>query len=207
MSKRGEKLVKALDIDPRTMLRLSIKRLELYSTNDARRLVSKLRYPDIKQLMTKAEDLITTEGTLISYSEVDTALVRRDLDALLDIQVMRQDIASWARDFRSTLESKYTFSRLDWLWDFSWSYLVWGHNTFKDRYLLIYGAILGRKPQLMGSVPLQAALNYTRKRLVREHEREIYRAAKSGDIDTLRTFGLTKDQAQNAVSKVARASL
>ncbi|KKN33702.1 hypothetical protein LCGC14_0801080 [marine sediment metagenome] len=204
MSTRGSSLIR---LNPREMLRSSVGLLSRYSTPDARRLVRKLEDPGIRGLMHKANALIKMEGTLIEYRSVDPVRVRQELEVLLDIQVRREDVLFWISESGSAIEEVYSLSRLDWLWDFSWSYLLGRPRLFRPRHLLVYGAIRGVAFDGMKNVPLQAALNKVRKSRLRKKDRSIFRSAKDGDIEALVELGLTAEQAELAVVKVAGASV
>lgn len=204
MSTRGSSLIR---LDPREMLRSSVGLLSRYDTPDSRRLVVKLDDPGLRRLMHSASALIKAEGTLASYSSVSPASVRRDLEVLLDIQVRREDVLFWISESGDVIEQVYSLPRLDWLWDFSWSYLLGRPRRFKARHLVVYGAIRGAVFDGMKNVPLQAALNKVRKSRLRKKDRAIYRSARDGNIEALVELGLTAEQAELAVVKVAGASV
>jgi len=204
VSTRGSSLIR---LDPREMLRSSVGLLGRYDTPDSRRLMSKLDDPGIRRLMHSARALIKAEGTLASYGDISPTRVRRDLEVLLDIQVRREDVLFWLSESGDVIEKVYSFPRLDWLWDFSWSYLLGRSRSFKARHLVVYGAIRGAAFDGMKNVPLQAALNKVRKSRLRKKDRAIFRSARNGDIEALVELGLTSEQAELAVVKVAGASV
>ncbi len=196
-----------VQLDRRAILRMVVQGLKVHDTPDVRRLLAKLQKPGQKQLFRDAEILIGSEGLLTEYEHVDVASVGRDLRQLLDIQVGREDILSWARDYRAEILRTYTPARLDWLWDFSWSYSLWGGSRFKARHVLVYGAVRGCVPSDMHNVPFQAALNSVRKGLIRKRERSIFISSRRGDLKGLIVLGLSEEQARKAIEKVVRASV
>jgi hypothetical protein len=120
---------------------------------------------------------------------------------LSDIQVLRGDIVSWARECGEYLKT-LSFRRLDWLWDFSWSYILWSSEAFEDKDILVYGAIRGNPPIPSKNIPYQSAINWERKRRMRNQIKDIYKLAKEGKLQDLVSTGLTPQQAQLAIDKV-----
>lgn len=207
MTSRGEVLLKSLVGSPRQQLRASIASLKNHTTSDARRLTAKLNRSDVEAVTDRARVLIETEGTFLDYSEVNAKATQQDLELLLDIQVTRQDIISWASDHRSLIESQYSTERLDWLWDFSWTHQLWGPKHFKRQHYLVYGAVLGNKPENLHRVPFQAVLNRVRKDAIKRREKELYRACRDGDRETLTRLGFSEEQMDKAIAIVKRASV
>jgi len=198
----AERLVRKLSLDPRTVLRGSVRLLQEFDTSDSKRLVAKLEDAGIPGLVRSASRLLESEGTLIMYRDVDLVEVRKDLDILLEIQVLRTDILSWVSENREVLRRTFSPERLDWLWDFSWSYILWGPEYFEPALLELYGAIRGNKPEGLKNIPYQAVLNRIRKEEIRRRQRQLFQAAKKGDIAFLEGFGLNRIQAEAAIRKV-----
>lgn len=195
-------MVKILKGDIRHSIRASVKALEVHDTPDVRRLLQKLRGPDFDTLFRQGERLVEIEGTLTPFKDVKVKDALNDLQLLIVSQLTRADVRSWLTDNRSTL--KYDIARLDWLWEFSWSFLLWGTDDEDD--LTLYAAIRGPKPKDMKNVPFQGVLNGLRKDMLKARDRALYNAAKVGDVQTLVSMGLTTEEAILAMDKVARVS-
>ncbi len=186
-------------------IRITLRMLSKFDTVDARHLKSRLAsenpVPDITK---RAEEVLSQEGTLIPYSKVDPERIKAELEMLLNPQVSAADIRSWVRENYDELD-RLTTLRLNWLWDFSWSYFI-HPGRFGSQEFLIYGALRGNPPRHNKNIPYQSALNNLRKNRRDRQERKIYRFAKQGDIVGLVEMGFSLEVAQQAVDKVARGS-
>lgn len=200
---RAEKFLKFITADTRDRLRQSVVGMQQHDTPDTRRLGLKLKSPELKLLASKAEQLLRVESLRTPYVQVNVKEIRADLEQLLDVEVTRDDITSYARSRRAWVLDQFSFDRLDWLWDFTWSYVLWPADKFKPAHMQLYGGIRGPKPADLHRVPYQAVLTWVRKDIIKERRKSIWYAAKRGDLEKLLELGLTLELAQQAVTKAA----
>ncbi len=173
-------------------------------TADMRRLRDFLYDPDLDNLVTRAEVLIRSEGSLKAWKDVDVREVRGYLSPAYDSQVMDSDIWTFVSEYREFLETHFSRTRLNWAWEFSWAFkLTKEAGLFLRRHFVLYGGIIGDAPWTNRNIPLQHVLTYYRKQLRDKDEKDFYRAAKKGDIEKLMSFGLNEAQARTAVAKVS----
>ena len=113
-----------------------------------------------------------------------------------------KDVGAWVSGNLEWLEKTYDMSRLQWLWSCSWTYHLWGEKFFGKNGLKIYSLIRGPRPQgCIMSIPFQGVLNRLRKNHINKLEKNIYQAAKKGDLRTLLDLGLGVGDANRAISR------
>lgn len=187
-------------------VRFTLRMLSNFDTVDARHLKARLASENpVPEITAEAKHLVSREGTLTPYKQVDPVRIKAELEMLLTPQVGASDIRTWVRENFDVLD-EYSTSRLNWLWDFSWSYFI-HPGRFGNKEFLIYGALRGNPPT-SGSrnIPYQSALNNLRKNRRDRRDRRIYKLAKAGDWGSLVEMGFTVEVAQHAIEKVARGS-
>jgi hypothetical protein len=184
-------------------VRLTLKMLSKFDTVDARHLKRRLASEDpLTEITAGARHLVSREGTLTPYTKVNPVRIKAELEMLLSPQVRPADVRSWVRENMDKLD-KLSTPRLDWLWDFSWSYFI--HPTkFGKKEFLVYGALRGNPPVPAKNIPYQSALNNLRKNRRDRRDRKIYRFAKEGNLEGLVEMGFTIKISQQAIDKVLR---
>ncbi len=162
--------------------RSHIKRMSaLHHTPDMRRLSAKLLDPNIKGIYEQGVSLVGKEGLDEKlFSGINLKEVKVDLGK--DIIAYDYEARKiMVEDVEESLLECISFDRLDWTWDFMWSYHLWPVSKFSDDCLRLYGLIRGPRPRGLHARPFQYVLNYERKRRIRKWETKISRAAIRGD--------------------------
>jgi len=162
--------------------RSHIKRMSaMHDTPDMRRLSAKLDDPEIERIYNEGVELCGLEGLDESqFLLVDLKEVKVDLGK--DIIAYDYEARKiMVEDVEESLLECISFARLDWTWDFMWSYHLWPVSKFADDCLRLYGLIRGPRPRGLHARPFQYVLNYERKRRIRKWETKISRAAIRGD--------------------------
>lgn len=158
-----------------------IKRLSaLHDTPHMRRLVEKLEDAGLEGIYNEGVELARAEGLDTSgFEEVDLMWVKVDLGKNgeeFDYQARKTMI----EDVEESLLGSISFYRLDWTWDFAWSYYLWPASKFNDNILKLYGLVRGDRPRGLHQRPYQFVLNHERKKRIRSWETKIARAAIRG---------------------------
>lgn len=159
------------------MRRIQIQRLsKLYDTPDMRRLSSKLKSPDVKRLYEEGLILIEEEN-LNTESFWTTDLEESKFDLAKETFLLSyEDIKLAFDDVDEKFLRLISFARLDWTWDFSWSYSIWETNKFPENILRMYNLIKGERPKSLHDRPYQIVLNTERKRRIKLWKQRLGRA-------------------------------
>lgn len=200
---RGEKLVH-LASSLTNSRRSVIKRMAAsHSTPDMIRLNAKLKDPEVERLYNEGLELVTEEGLDEAlFQTVNLSEVYKDL-AKEVFGLTYEDIKLAVEDVDESLLEDYSFVRLDWTWDFMWSFHLWPRSKFSTNSLRLYGLVRGPSPRSLHDNPLQLVLNVERKRRIRRWERRVARAAINGDFDEVRTLNAQPE----AISRAKAAKL
>lgn len=210
MGRKEDKSVKMLQDfvrNPHNLMRRQVQMIQRFDTPDSRLLGKKLDDDQVELLVKKAIPIVESQGLFLPYDKVDLPELGKQLKILLHIQLQKNDIASFAKDYREFIEERYTTERLNWLWSFSWTYLIWGSDIYSREHYQLYGAMLGPSPLRGRNAPWQAVLNYVRKYRVKDKERHFINLCKVGNIQELMEMGLDEDEAQGFIDKMARVSV
>lgn len=187
-----------------TSRRTIIKRMSAtHKTPDMIRLSDKLDNPGVERLYNEGLKLVEEEGIdESSFWEISLDEVYRDLGKEI-FGLDYEDIKLAVEDVDESLVESYTFSRLDWTWDFMWSFHLWPRSKFSSNSLRLYGLIRGPRPRSLHDNPFQLVLNVERKRRIRKWERRIARAAIKGDMEEVKTLS----KCPEAISRIKAAQL
>jgi len=174
--------------------RRGVERLAYYNSPDCRRLVPKLIDPELSRLMDEASELLVS-----GVEKIKPARVYDEL-GLNTFMVDRNEVYTWRTALQDELE-KFSYRRLDWLWDMSWSFSLWPRKTFKAVHLAVYCAVRGEVPRNVDQ-PYQYILTAERKHRIRRWERQLYVAAKNQDYQGLKQLGLSEVLIDRAITHV-----
>lgn len=207
-----DELVKLFRTDPELIrlrqfegMKKQVERIRNAGTEVSNHLVKRLDGGNpIKELWEDAEEILKQEGTRTPYKQVNPLRIKRELEMVLDPQVSEADIRFWVREEQEFFEA-FTWSRLYWMWDFSWCYFL-KSRYFKERDFLLYGAIRGEPPDRSRNMVFQAGLTYELKKRRQKRDRKILTLAKQKDLKGLMELGFTESVAKHAISKVDRVS-
>ena len=210
MGSREDKSVKMLQDfvrNPHNLMRRQVQMIQRFDTPDSRLLGEKLDDDQVGLIVERAVPIVESQGLFMSYDKVELPKIGEQLKILLNIQLQKNDIASFARDYRDFIDERYSTERLNWLWSFSWTYLIWGSDIYDREHYQLYGAMLGPSPLRGKNAPWQAVLNYVRKYRSKDKEKHFIRLCKDGKLDELMEMGLGEDEAQGFIAKMARVSV
>ncbi len=187
-----------------TSRRTIIKRMAAsHNTPDMIRLNAKLKDPEVERLYNEGLELVEEEGIDQSlFREIDLEEVYKDLGKEV-FGLDYEDIKLAVEDVDESLVEDYTFDRLDWTWDFMWSFHLWPRSKFNPNSLRLYGLIRGPRPKSLHDNPFQLVLNVERKKRIRKWERRIARAAIRGDMEEVKTLS----KCPEAISRIKAAQL
>jgi hypothetical protein len=180
--------------------RYAVKRLSLYDTPDSRRLAYKLQCFDMGRILERSYEIGGfVKDRTASVSRYELLDTKRDLAWDL-YTVDSKGVRELRQDVETTL-SEYEFKRLDWLWDFAWTYWLNKREKTTTRALEIYTLVRGPIPVAISSftgerrgVSFQLVLSAERKRRLRKWERAYYSAWKKQDQTQMTTL-LRADEA------------
>jgi hypothetical protein len=186
-----------------------------YKTTDVIRMHSKLSNPDFKGLMLKADDLMTSENISLwepsSPDWMNEVLyhihydpdIREDTEEFADRETeyeRKRNVTQWREEFPEILK-KYSWDRLDWLWDMSWSFYVSYRDQFRQGHLKVYKSILGNIPRGLEDIPFQSVLTAERKYRQRSFNEKMSKAILRKDTETLEQMGFTEDEISKAYER------
>ena len=181
------------DLDPLKVARNSVKALATHNTPDVKRLTEKLYSIGINPLMERAEYLV--KGNI---SSVNAERTYKELTSNPTFD--RVNIYQWRAAFDDVLE-KFTWERLDWLWEMSWTFTLWPFIRFNQVHFDIYCNIRGPKPRNLDE-PWQIILSAERKTRIRRWEKKVYQAAKYSNKEGLYELGLREELVERALERM-----
>ena len=186
-----------------------------YKTIDVIRMHSKLSDPDFKGLMLRADDLMIQEkfvlwepsspdwtNEVLYHMHYDSD-IRGDDEDFNDRETeyeRRRNITQWRDEFPEILKL-YSWARLDWLWDMSWSFYVSYRDQFRQGHLKVYKSILGDIPRGLEDIPFQSVLTAERKARQRSYNEKMSKAILRKDTETLEQMGFTEDEISKAYER------
>jgi len=88
------------------------------------------------------------------------------------------------------------FIRLDWCWDFTWTYHLWETDKFSADSLRLYALIRGGVPSEVKNTPFQIVLNAERKRRIKIWEKLVVKAMRKENNEMLREL-LNEPESRN----------
>lgn len=188
-----------------------------YNTEDVSRIFDKLKNPDFRGLMIKADNLMQEEGIPLyvpNYKDwvedilfdmnytarIDNSREDEDFEERKSTSDKRRDKEQWRVVFQDVL-SEYSFARLDLLWDMAWSFYVTYRKGFRQGHLKVYASIMGPVPKGLDDIPFQGILTIERKQRIRNRDIRLARAILSRDSERLRGMGLYEEEISKAFER------
>ena len=202
--------------DPIYARRCHIKGMAVHhNTNDVIRLSQKLKDPDFRGLMIRADHLMEKENIEL-YNPNGSSWVENVLFHMhYDVEIKdddeeeyerkseyerRKEVVQWRDEFTDILET-YSWERLDLSWDLAWSFYVTYRKGFRQGHLKVYSSIMGDIPKGLDDIPFQSILTSERKLRQRRKRDRIARAVLNKDYDSLIDLGLIDEEITKAFER------
>jgi hypothetical protein len=183
--------------------RMDVESMKGMRTWDVRRLQEKLVDPQVMLLGSKGLDVAAEEAITIlrTYDPKEVSFEAGLLQNIDDRETLYYDLSQ----NRQSLETLYSYSRLDILWDMAWSMYLWPPNTFGPNFVRLYRSLMGDREllDLPPKFPFQFLLTAERKRRLNRAESHLYTCAKRAGLNDLLEMGLSEDLAMHAIEWVS----